>query len=227
MDNNEASPMRASATAGGLFAPHPLLDRIRADFPAAKFVVVTFARGAWCPFCHTYALAWQLRQHDVKARGGVVVVVSSQEPAAIPTLWGKASSAFPEAFSLPFYVDSGASLGRFLGVVVEAPANPAVTKDYPNGMTQPGVFVLVPVASANQTISWRCVVQWTHVSKASNLYGASGRVSVQDVIDAYDAVAASDVQATTTRLTALNSTTILEVFGGMLKRLLGFAAPYS
>ena len=94
------------------------------------------------------------------------------------------------------------------GSTVTAPANPAVLSQYPNGMTQPGVFALVPVPGSD---NWSAAVSWAHVSKASNLYGASGRVVVDDVIEAYDQYVQGAANGTTTHMVEANDLSLLQL----------------
>jgi hypothetical protein len=143
--------------------------------------VISFARGEWCPFCRSFAEELQLHAAQAVAdKGGRVIVAASQEPALIPEVWARTTPKFPHKFSLDFFQDKGAVLGRQLGVVVEQCADSRKLSQYPAGMTQPGVFVLRPGAAAGE--DWQQLVRWTHVSKLSNLYGAVGRPDVEELL---------------------------------------------
>ena len=171
----------------------PALDSLRTRFPDAKFLVVSFARGHWCPFCRTFASVLQKNRGSIEALGGRIVVASSQLGNLIPTDWAKPTATFKEPFTLDFFEDSDASLGAHLGVVLEACADSSKHGQYkdPNSMTQPGVFVLRPSSDGSQ---WDVLVRWVHVSKASNIYGAIGRPDVNELISATQTAMAAETK---------------------------------
>ncbi len=49
-------------------------------------VILTFYRGAWCPYCNLELRAYQEIIHDIKANGAQLIAVSPQTPDASLTL---------------------------------------------------------------------------------------------------------------------------------------------
>jgi peroxiredoxin len=66
------------------------LDDLLADGP----VVLTFYRGAWCPYCNIALRGLQQRHADITARGARLVAVSPQVPDESLTLVEKHGLAF-------------------------------------------------------------------------------------------------------------------------------------
>ena len=58
-------------------------------------VVLTFYRGAWCPYCNLYLGQLQRSLGDIEARGGSLVAVSSQRPDAAAGMAEQGGLAFP------------------------------------------------------------------------------------------------------------------------------------
>ncbi|MEV5506718.1 peroxiredoxin-like family protein [Streptomyces orinoci] len=58
-------------------------------------VVLTFYRGAWCPYCNLALRALQRHHEDFRARGACLVAVSPQIPDESLTLAEKERLAFP------------------------------------------------------------------------------------------------------------------------------------
>ncbi|MGV9881868.1 peroxiredoxin-like family protein [Streptomyces sp. NPDC003006] len=67
------------------------LDALLADGP----VVLTFYRGAWCPYCNLALRALQQHTDDFAARGARLVALSPQIPDESLTLTEKEQLAFP------------------------------------------------------------------------------------------------------------------------------------
>ncbi|MFF8644971.1 peroxiredoxin-like family protein [Streptomyces sp. NPDC015345] len=67
------------------------LDALLAEGP----VVLTFYRGAWCPYCNLALRALQQHHADLTARGARLVAVSPQIPDESLTLSEKERLAFP------------------------------------------------------------------------------------------------------------------------------------
>ncbi|MFJ9415196.1 peroxiredoxin-like family protein [Streptomyces sp. NPDC101227] len=67
------------------------LDALLADGP----VVLTFYRGAWCPFCNLALRALQQQHGEITARGAQLVAVSPQIPDESLSLAEKHALAFP------------------------------------------------------------------------------------------------------------------------------------
>ncbi|MCX2181258.1 AhpC/TSA family protein [Streptomyces sp. SKN60] len=75
----------ASATGGAVS-----LDELLADGP----VVLTFYRGAWCPYCNLALRALQQHHEQITARGARLVAVSPQVPDESLSLTEKHALAF-------------------------------------------------------------------------------------------------------------------------------------
>lgn len=74
-------------------------------------IVVTFYRGAWCPYCNLELQAWQRHLPDLRARGASLVAISPQTPDASLTLAEKHALAFP------VLSDAGNQVARQFGLV--------------------------------------------------------------------------------------------------------------
>ena len=82
-----------------------------ADLRAQGPVVVTFYRGAWCPFCNMAVRAYQQILPEIKSLGASFVAISPQTPDN--------SLSFAEAAGLGYDVlsDQGNTVARQFGVV--------------------------------------------------------------------------------------------------------------
>lgn len=58
-------------------------------------LVLTFYRGAWCPFCNTYLRKLGQRSADIKAAGGQIVAISVENPDASAAVAKKNEVLFP------------------------------------------------------------------------------------------------------------------------------------
>ena len=87
------------------------LDGLLAHGP----VVLTFYRGAWCPYCNIALRALQRHHGDITARGARLVAVSPQVPDESLTLAEKHSLAF-DVLS-----DIGADTARQYGLAFDLP----------------------------------------------------------------------------------------------------------
>jgi peroxiredoxin len=74
-------------------------------------LVVTFYRGAWCPYCNLELQAWQRHLPHLRARGAGVVAISPQTADASLTLAEKHALAFP------VLSDAGNEVARQFGLV--------------------------------------------------------------------------------------------------------------
>ena len=74
-------------------------------------VVLTFYRGAWCPYCNTSLQGFQAELGDVMDAGGYLVAVSPQAEA------GSAEMASSNALSFPVLSDAGNRVSRAYGLV--------------------------------------------------------------------------------------------------------------
>ncbi|MGD0880764.1 MAG: peroxiredoxin-like family protein [Acidimicrobiales bacterium] len=78
-------------------------------------VVLSFYRGAWCPFCNLELRALEARREELEALGASLVAVSPQAPA-----FSELSASLNE---LHFSVlsDAGNAVARLFGIVIEIP----------------------------------------------------------------------------------------------------------
>ncbi len=100
--------------------------RTRQDYLARGPLVLTFYRGAWCPYCNLQLKAYAERLDEIQAGGATLVAVCPEKPDAVETL---KSSGAAEAIvdgavtAVPFDVlyDQGNRLAGALGLVFELP----------------------------------------------------------------------------------------------------------
>jgi peroxiredoxin len=85
-------------------------------------LVLTWYRGAWCPYCNIHLRAYQEMLPEIKARGAELVAISPQTPDH--------SSSTAEKLDLEFIVlsDPGNRIARRFGIVYALP--PAVRAVY-------------------------------------------------------------------------------------------------
>ncbi|MGW4302265.1 peroxiredoxin-like family protein [Streptomyces sp. NPDC004646] len=87
------------------------LDALRAEGP----VVLTFYRGAWCPYCNLALRALQRHHEDITARGARLVAVSPQVPDESLTLAEK------HALDFDVLSDPGSAVARQYGLAFDLP----------------------------------------------------------------------------------------------------------
>ncbi|MEU9453320.1 peroxiredoxin-like family protein [Streptomyces sp. NPDC048277] len=95
------------------------LDDLLAEGP----VVLTFYRGAWCPYCNLALRALQQRHVDITARGARLVAVSPQIPDESLTLAEKHGLAF-DVLS-----DLGSDTAQQYGLAFDLPDDLAAVYD--------------------------------------------------------------------------------------------------
>ncbi|WP_089100228.1 peroxiredoxin-like family protein [Streptomyces hyaluromycini] len=95
------------------------LDDLLAEGP----VVLTFYRGAWCPYCNIALRALQQHHVDITARGARLVAVSPQIPDE--------SLSLAEKHSLTFDVlsDTGSNTAKEYGLAFDLPDDLAAVYD--------------------------------------------------------------------------------------------------
>ncbi|MEM1055641.1 MAG: peroxiredoxin-like family protein [Bacteroidota bacterium] len=91
-------------------------------------VVLTFYRGAWCPYCNTQLRDYQESLREIEAQGATLVAISPQTPDSSLTVQEKNDLAFPvlsdaegavsDAYGLTFEVDE-ATRERYAAVGVD------------------------------------------------------------------------------------------------------------
>ncbi|MFJ3338658.1 peroxiredoxin-like family protein [Streptomyces sp. NPDC086766] len=94
-----------------------------ADVLSRSPLVLTFYRGAWCPYCNITLRALQRRHADIAARGARMVAVSPQIPDESLTLTEKHSLAF-EVLS-----DIGSGTAKQYGLAFDLPDELAAVYD--------------------------------------------------------------------------------------------------
>ncbi|MGW3123983.1 peroxiredoxin-like family protein [Streptomyces sp. NPDC001107] len=95
------------------------LDGLLADGP----VVLTFYRGAWCPYCNLALRALQQHHEAITARGARLVAVSPQIPDESLTLAEKHDLAF-DVLS-----DIGSAIAKQYGLAFDLPDDLAAVYD--------------------------------------------------------------------------------------------------
>ena len=84
---------------------------------AAGPVVVTFYRGAWCPFCNIQLHEYQEMLPEITAAGGQLVAISPQMPD------GSLSTAEKNGLQFAVLSDQGNAVARSFGVAYKLPAD--------------------------------------------------------------------------------------------------------
>src|SRR5512143_1836674 len=74
-------------------------------------LVISFYRGAWCPYCNLELRAWQQHLPELRALGATLVAISPQTPDASLSLAEKHALAFP------VLSDLGNRVARQFGIV--------------------------------------------------------------------------------------------------------------
>lgn len=74
-------------------------------------VILTFYRGAWCPFCNIQLKSYQAHLAEIRAKGAELVAVSPQTPEYTLSTTEKASLTFP------VLSDMGNKVARSYGLV--------------------------------------------------------------------------------------------------------------
>ncbi|MFE2431900.1 peroxiredoxin-like family protein [Streptomyces sp. NPDC059373] len=95
------------------------LDALLTEGP----VVLTFYRGAWCPYCNIALRALQHHHDDIAARGGQLVAVSPQIPDESLSLAEKHDLAFP------VLSDLGSDTAKQYGLAFDLPEDLAAVYD--------------------------------------------------------------------------------------------------
>ncbi|GAK45080.1 putative AhpC/Tsa family protein, selenocysteine-containing oxidoreductase [Tepidicaulis marinus] len=79
-------------------------------------LIVTFYRGAWCPYCNLELRAYQALLPEIKAAGGQLVAVTPELPD------GALSSVERHGLEFEVLSDEGLALAGVLGITFELPA---------------------------------------------------------------------------------------------------------
>lgn len=80
-----------------------------------KYLIVTFYRGGWCPYCNLQLRAYQKVMPDIKKRGGELVAISPETPD------NTLSTAQKNELDFVVLSDKDNAYARQLGLVFELP----------------------------------------------------------------------------------------------------------
>jgi peroxiredoxin len=118
IDGEKIKPLLSTGEKFPQFAlPNVVGDAINSeDYLAQGPLVVSFFRGAWCPYCNLELRAYQALLADIRELGANFVAISPQLPEDSLTMVAKANLTF-EVLS-----DTGNSLAEHLGLVFELPS---------------------------------------------------------------------------------------------------------
>jgi peroxiredoxin len=113
---------------------------------AERPVVLTFYRGAWCPYCNLQLRAYQAILPQIRELGATLVAVSPQTPD------NSLTTAEQKGLTFPVLSDAGNQVARRYGLVFSLSETlRAVSADLPayNGedsweLPMPGTFVIAP-----------------------------------------------------------------------------------
>jgi peroxiredoxin len=86
-------------------------------------VVLSFYRGAWCPYCNLALRALQQHQGDITARGAQLVAVSPQLPGEAVAVTGKHQLTFT------ILSDVGSDVAKQYGLTFDLPEDLAAVYD--------------------------------------------------------------------------------------------------
>ncbi|MFJ3951705.1 AhpC/TSA family protein [Streptomyces sp. Je 1-4] len=152
-----ARALRTGDTAPRFSLPSATGDTVTLDaLLSAGPVVLTFYRGAWCPYCNLALRALQRHHPDITARGAQLVAISPQIPDESLTLTEKHSLAF-DVLS-----DLGSDTAKQFGISFDLPDDLAVVYEsfgfdlqrvnggHPRTLPLPATYVI----DQDATIRW-------------------------------------------------------------------------
>ncbi|WP_411134419.1 peroxiredoxin-like family protein [Streptomyces sp. C10] len=152
-----ARALQTGDTAPRFSLPSATGDTVTLDaLLSAGPVVLTFYRGAWCPYCNLALRALQRHHSDIAARGAQLVAISPQIPDESLTLTEKHSLAF-DVLS-----DLGSDTAKQFGISFDLPDDLAVVYEsfgfdlqrvnggHPRTLPLPATYVI----DQDATIRW-------------------------------------------------------------------------
>ncbi|MCR8575448.1 peroxiredoxin-like family protein [Streptomyces sp. Isolate_219] len=152
-----ARALQTGDTAPRFSLPTATGDTVTLDaLLSAGPVVLTFYRGAWCPYCNLALRALQRHHADITARGAQLVAISPQIPDESLTLTEKHSLAF-DVLS-----DLGSDTAKQFGISFDLPDDLAVVYEsfgfdlqrvnggHPRTLPLPATYVI----DQDATIRW-------------------------------------------------------------------------
>ena len=138
-------------------------------------VVLTFYRGAWCPYCNTQLRDYQENLGEIRAAGASLVAISPQTPDSSLSMQEK------NALTFPVLSDEGNLVSRDYGIVFKV--DDETRERYE--------AVGIDLARSNGTDTWELPVPATYVIDASGVIRAAfveadytQRASVRQILDA-------------------------------------------
>ena len=150
------------------------------DLLAQGPVVLTFYRGAWCPYCNTSLQGFQAELGDIMDAGGYLVAVSPQAEI------GSQEMAEANALSFPVLSDADNRVSRAYGLVFQVDAS--TRENYQ--------AVGIDLAAVNGSEAWELPVPATYVIDSGGIVRAAfveadytQRADPRDVIAALRALA--------------------------------------
>ncbi|WP_412062468.1 peroxiredoxin-like family protein [Rubrivirga sp. IMCC45206] len=149
-------------------------------------VVLTFYRGAWCPYCNTQLRDYQQALGRLEAAGARLVAVSPQAPDSSSALADRAALAFP------VLSDVGNRVSREYGLVFRV--DDATRQRYESVGVDLARYNADP-ADATVEGAWELPVPATYVVRRDGTIAAAfveadytQRASARQVLDALDAM---------------------------------------
>ena len=138
-------------------------------------VVLTFYRGAWCPYCNTQLRDYEQRLAEIEARGATLVAISPQTPDSSLTTQER------NELSFPVLSDTGGQTSRTYGLTFQV--DEATRERYR--------AVGVDLEQYNDADTWELPVPATYVIAPDGTVQAAfveadytQRASVQQILDA-------------------------------------------
>ncbi|MCZ1008576.1 peroxiredoxin-like family protein [Streptomyces lydicus] len=173
--------LHAGDTAPGFRLPTATGDTVTLDgLLSTGPVVLTFYRGAWCPFCNFALHALQQQHADITARGARLVAISPQVPDESLTLTEKHALAF-DVLS-----DLGSDTAKQYGLSFDLPEDLAAVYDslgfdlqrvnggHPRTLPLPATYVI----DRDATIRWAFVdTDYTRRAEPSDILAALDALS--------------------------------------------------
>ena len=150
------------------------LDRLNAQGP----VVLTFYRGAWCPYCNTQLQDYARRYDAIRAAGATLLAVSPQGAAGTAAT---ADSLGGSALPFPVLSDVNNEVSQRYGLVFEVDAE-----------TQARYLAVgIDLERANESDRWQLPVPATYVIDRGGTVRAAfveadytQRASLDEIVDA-------------------------------------------
>ncbi|MER6843224.1 peroxiredoxin-like family protein [Streptomyces platensis] len=175
--------LRTGDTAPGFSLPTATGRTVTLDgLLSAGPVVLTFYRGAWCPFCNFALRVLQQRHADITARGAQLVAISPQIPDESLTLTERHSLAF-DVLS-----DVGSDTAKQFGISFDLPDDLAAVYEsfgFDLQRVNGGHARTLPVP-ATYVIDRNATIRWSFLDT-----DYTARAEPSDILAALDALPAA------------------------------------